>query len=153
VKSPPNEKVGRRHSTPLLVPKTISTAEARSKKDHSYKPLPTHFRHDGFNYRLIAREGNAAIYEQSCCGRSNSNVCYEIIRVKRREGFEINGRFVEPAEVYPRSESWGMDGFTLTEKEAAFRKFREIAESSNALAGFEQKETRHIENRPHDEWR
>jgi hypothetical protein len=106
--------------------KTISTAEARGKKRHSYKPLPTRFRHDGFEYRQIAREGNAAIYEQTWSGCSEPSVCYEVIRIKRREGFQIGGTFVEPAEVYPNSEAWGTDGFTLTDKDAAFAKMREI---------------------------
>jgi hypothetical protein len=47
--------------------------------------------------------------------------------VRRREGFEIDGRVVEPAEVYPNAEAWGTDGFKLTEKDAAFAKLREIA--------------------------
>ena len=42
------------------------------------------------------------------------------------EGFEIAGRFVEPAEVYPKSEAWELDGFTITDKEAAFAKLREL---------------------------
>jgi hypothetical protein len=127
MKSPLKEKVGRRHSAPLLVPKTISTAEARSKKDHSYKPLPTQFRHDRFDYRQIAREGNAAIYEQTWSDCHNPSVCYEVIRIRRREAFQIDGRFVEPAEIYPKSEAWGTDGFTLTDKDAAFAKLRELA--------------------------
>jgi hypothetical protein len=124
--SQPTENTQRWHSTPLLGPKTISTPEARGKKRHSYKPLPTRFRHDGFDYRQIAREGNAAIYEQTWSGCADPSVCYELIRVKRREGFQIGGRFVEAAEVYPNSESWGLSGWTYTEKEAAFRKLRKI---------------------------
>jgi len=89
--------------------------------------LPTRFRHDGFDYRQIAREGNAAIYEQTWSRCSNPSVCYEVVRIRRREGFEIDGRFVEPAEVYPNSEAWGVDGFTLTDKDAAFAKLRELA--------------------------
>jgi hypothetical protein len=112
---------------PSLTLKAISTGEAGSKKGHFYKPLPKEFRHDGFNYRLIAREGNAAIYEQSWSGCADPSVCYEVIRIRRREGFEISGRFVEPAEVYPNSEAWGVDGFTLTDKDAAFAKLRELA--------------------------
>ena len=107
--------------------KTRATAEAWSKKGHSYKPLATRFRHDGFNYRQIAREGDAAIYEQTWSGCSNPSVCYEVIRIRRREGFQIDGRFVEPAEVYPNSDAWGVDGFTLTDKDAAFAKLREVA--------------------------
>jgi hypothetical protein len=114
-------------SIPSLRPKTRATAEAWSKKGHSYKPLPIRFRRDGFDYRQIAREGDAAIYEQRWSGPSNASVCYEVIRIRRREGFQIDGRFVEPAEVYPNSEAWGVDGFTLTDKDAAFAKLKEVA--------------------------
>jgi hypothetical protein len=115
-----------RRSKPLLTPNAISTAEAGGKKGHFYKPLPTRFQRDGFDYRQIAREGDVAIYEQAWSGCSNPSVCYEVVRIRRREGFQIDGRFVEPAEVYPTSESWGVDGFTFTDKAAAFAKLREI---------------------------
>jgi hypothetical protein len=89
--------------------------------------LPKEFRRDGFTYRQIARKTNAALYEQSWNGCSNPSVCYEVIRIRKREGFQIGSRFVEPAEIYPKSEAWGVDGFTLTNRETAFAKFREIA--------------------------
>jgi hypothetical protein len=106
--------------------KTRATAEAGRKKQHFYKPLPTRFRRDGFNYQQIAREGDAAIYEQRWIGCANPSVCYEVIRIRRREGFQIDGRSVEPAEVYPQSDAWGVGGFTLTDKDAAFAKLREV---------------------------
>ena len=109
-----------------LTLKTCATAEALGKKGRFYKPLPTRFRHDGFDYRQIAREGDAAIYEQRWTGCAEPSVCYEVIRIRRREGFEIGGRFVPPAEVYPRSEQWGELGWTVLDKESAFCKLREI---------------------------
>ena len=33
---------------------------------------------------------------------------------------------IEQAEVYPKSEEWGVDGFTFTDTDAAFEKLREI---------------------------
>jgi hypothetical protein len=114
-------------SLPPRAIKTRATAEARSKEGRSYKPLPVEFTRDGFNYRQIARERDAAIYEQTWRGRSNGSVCYEVIRIRRRDGFQIDGRFVEAAEVYPNSDAWGVDGFTLTDKDAAFAKLREVA--------------------------
>jgi hypothetical protein len=101
-------------------------AEAGSEKGRFYKPLPKEFRHDGFSYRQIAREGDAAIYEQHWTGCAEPSICYEVIRVRRRDGFQIGGRFVEPAEVYPNSEAWGTDGFTLTDRDAAFAKLRQM---------------------------
>ena len=106
--------------------KTRATAEAWGKKGHSCKPLPTRFRRDGFDYRQIARERDAAIYEQTWSGCADPSVCYEVIRIRRRDGFQIGGRFVQPAEVYPSSGAWGFDGFTLADKDAAFAKLREL---------------------------
>ena len=106
--------------------KTRATTEAWGKKRHSYNPLPTRFRRDGFNYRQIAREGHGAIDEQTWDGCSEPSVSYEVIRIRRRDGFQIGGRFVEPAEVYPNSDAWGFDGFTLADKDGAFAKLREF---------------------------
>jgi len=114
--------------------KTHARAEGGGKKRHFYKPLPLQFRHDGFDYRQIAREGNGAIYEQRWMGCPNPSIAYEVIRIRRREGFEINGRVVQPAEVYPKSEAWGVDGFTLTDKDAAFAKLRQLASPSGEAA-------------------
>src|SRR5437016_14641781 len=116
-------------SLPSREIKTSATTEGVIKKVHSsagYKLLPTRFRRDGFNYRQIAREGDAAIYEQSWSNCPNPSVCYEVIRIRRRDGFQIDGRFVEPAEAYPSSGAWGVDGFTLTDRDAAFAKLREV---------------------------
>jgi hypothetical protein len=124
----PRTKLGHFHhrggSADRRPKKTPATAEASTKKSHSSKALPTEFRRDGFTYRQIAREKNAAIYEQRWNGSDSSSVSYEVIRIRRRPGFHIGGRFIEPAEVYPRSENWGIDGFTLTDKEAALAKMR-----------------------------
>jgi hypothetical protein len=101
-------------------------AEGGSKKRHFYKPLPTRFRRGGFTYRQIVRDDDRAIYEQSWNSPPMRSVCYEIIRIRRRDGFQIGGRFVEAAEIYPRSEDWGRDGLTLLSRQAAFEKLREI---------------------------
>jgi hypothetical protein len=121
---PPFQSAGLPQAAPGI--KTIPTAEAGGKKGPSYRPLPVEFRSGGFNYRQIAREGDTAIYEQTWSGCDDPSACYEVIRIRRREGFQINGRFVEPAEVYPRAEAWGVDGFTFTGKEAAFAKLEEL---------------------------
>ena len=105
---------------------TSPRAERRGKKGGFYKPLQKEFRRDGFSYRQIAREGNAAIYEQTWSGCVEPSVCYEVIRIRRRDGFQIGEKFVESYEAYPGAEAWGDDGFTVTDKEAAFAKLREL---------------------------
>jgi hypothetical protein len=102
--------------------KTRATAECIGKKGRCYKRLLKEFRRDGFSYRQIAREENTAIYEQTWSGCAEPSVCYEVIRIRRRDGFQIGETFVEPYEAYPGAEAWGNDGFTVTDKEAAFAK-------------------------------
>ena len=114
-------------------PKTRSTAVARCQKGRYYKPLAKEFRHHGFDHRQIAREGNAAIYEKMWRGCSEPSVSNEVIRIREREGFQIGGRFVEPAELYPNSEAWGTDGFTFTDVDAAFAKLKEVSHTPDPL--------------------
>jgi hypothetical protein len=112
---------------PPATAETRATAEAGSKKGRFYKLLTKEFRRGGFQYRQIAREGDAAIYEQRWTGCAEPSPAYEVIRIRRREGFRIGTRFVEPAEVYPASEAWGVDGFTFTNRNKAWAKFSEIS--------------------------
>jgi hypothetical protein len=91
--------------------------------------LATEFERDGFKYQQIARDGHAAIYEQKWTKCPNPTVCYEVVRIRKRDAFQINGRFVEAAEVYPSSDTWGVDGFTFTDKDAALAKLREVAKT------------------------
>jgi len=107
--------------------RTPATVEAWRNKRHFYKPLPKEFRRDGFQYRQIVREKNGAIYQQIWNGCPNSSIAYEVVRVRLRKGFRIGGRIVQPAEVYPRSEAWGTDAFSYTNKDAAFAKLHELA--------------------------
>lgn len=115
-----------RQSVEASSTKRCATAEGGSKKGHSYKRLPAQFRRDGFTFRQIAREGEVAIYEQIWNGCRNPTTSYEVVRIRRREGFQIDGRFIGAAAVYPNSEAWGTDGFTVTDKEAAFAKLRQM---------------------------
>ena len=127
---PSGQKRGRSFVGGLIPPssrKTSARAEARTKERHFYKPLRKEFRRNGFSYRQIAREGEVALYEQCWTDCPDPAICFEVIRVRQREGFRIGGRFVEPAEVYPRSELWGVDGFTVTDRKKAWDKFFEMS--------------------------
>jgi len=116
-------------SGPLLLPsstnKTLSRPLLDSKEGRFHKPLAPEFRAQGFDYREIAREGEAAIYEQTW--RGSSKIAYEVIRIRRHDGYTIAGKHIEPAEIYPSSEQWGMYGFTLADKDTAFAKFRSLS--------------------------
>jgi hypothetical protein len=112
-------------------------AEGGTKKGRFYEPLEKEFHRDGCQYRQIAREGDAAIYEQAWLGCAEPSPSYEVIRIRRREGFQIGRRFVEPAEVYAPSKLWGVDGFTFTNRNTARDKFFEISLEEPARKGRE----------------
>jgi hypothetical protein len=114
-----------RDSIPAPARKTRARAEGGSKKRRSYKPLPKEFRRDGFDCRQIYREGDFAIYRQTWKGNEHS-AAFEVIRIRRRDGFQIGEKLIQPYEIYPNSDAWGTDGFTVTDKEAAFAKLRDI---------------------------
>jgi hypothetical protein len=107
--------------------KTHARAEGRTKKGRFYRPLPTEFRRNGFDYRQIAREGDDALYEQRWTGCGEPSPSYEVIRIRRRDGFQISEKFIEPYEVYPNSDTWGVNGFTFADRNKAWDKFFEMS--------------------------
>ena len=128
--TPSGQKCGRSFVGGPIPPssrKTSAAAEGGTKKGRFYKPSQKEFRREGFNYRQIAREGDVALYEQRWTGCPDAAACFNVIRVRQREAFQIGRKFVEPAEVHPASERWGVDGFTLTDRNKAWDKFFEIS--------------------------
>jgi hypothetical protein len=103
--------------------KTSAALTPSLKKGH-YKPIAKRFCHDHFTFRQIAREGDLAIYEQTWNGCENPSVAYEVVRIRRQEGKWIKDKFLPAREIYPTSRKWGLDGFTLTDKERAFAKLK-----------------------------
>jgi hypothetical protein len=106
--------------------KTRPSPDGGCQKGH-YRPLPKEFRRDGFHYRQIKREGDVVIYEQAWLGCAEPSLSYEVVCVRRREGFQIADRFVNAAEIYPNLEAWGVDGFTFTNRNKAWARFFEIS--------------------------
>jgi hypothetical protein len=140
VSSPRTQKrapAGVRDLMPAPIGKPRSTAEGGSKKGRFYKLLAKELRRGGFQYRQIARERNAAIYEQAWPGCAEPSPSYEVVRIRHREGFQIGNRFVRAAEIYPNSEAWGVDGFTFTNRNKAWDKFFEISLEEPARRGKE----------------
>ena len=107
---------------PPVTVKTRARSKGGSEKSH-YKPLPKEFRRGGFTYKQIARERDATIYEQTWNGCRNPSVSYEIIRIRRRDGFQIGEKLIQPYEIYPNCDAWGTDGFTVTDRDKIWAKF------------------------------
>jgi hypothetical protein len=99
--------------------------------------LPKEFQRGGFQYRQITRRGHVAIYGQDWIGCTEPDRSYEVVRIRRREGFQIGNRFVDAAEIYPNSEGWGVDGFTFPDRNKAWDKFLEMSLEEPAKTGKE----------------
>ena len=124
-------------SSPASAQKTSATAEGGSKKGRFYGLLKKEFRRGGFQYRQIARNKDAAIYKQTWRGCAEPSPSYEVVRIRRRDGFQIGNRFVKAAEIYPNSEAWGVDGLTFINKDKAWARFFELSLEEPARRGRE----------------
>lgn len=81
------------------------------------RPLATTFTKSGWNHEQIFRDGNIAIYRR--WKDAGLPPHFETIRIDSHNGYEIGGKWIEPAESYPSEKSWGLYGFTFpTEAES-----------------------------------
>lgn len=83
------------------------------------KIIETQFTSNGFTHKQIVREGDLAIYEKNKTDGQYKGG-YEVVRIKRHNGYTIAGVFCPPSEMYPSNSVWGVDGFTATSKQEAF---------------------------------
>lgn len=88
------------------------------------KILPKKFSKKGFDYKQIKRDGMKAIYEQS--KPDHESVSYEVIRIGQHDGYDLGGSHIDPAETYPGSSQWGVNGWTYRDLESAERKYKKL---------------------------
>jgi len=101
------------------------------KRSHRHRPqmttIPTSFTKHGFTHTLKHREGEWCIFERIKGGVTH----YEVIRPVIADTEYKDGVWQKcgPREVYPCSESWGVNGFTkLT--------YQDALDKVSALHGF-----------------
>lgn len=89
----------------------------------NYKPLSESFTKKGWDFKRVDREGNVAIYEVS----KGNFISYEVILIQKHNGIKYpNGAYCEPAEFYPPSSSWGINGFTYRSLTNAREKYKSL---------------------------
>lgn len=94
------------------------------------KKLDKEFESAGFKYKQIHRENMYAIYERRYINTPN-NVHFEVIKIQSHNGIIIAGNKIAPSEFYPSSNSWGVNGFTCTSRENAYKRYdRMVKEDS-----------------------
>ncbi len=87
--------------------------------------LPQWFKEAGFDYTLLDRHGDIALLLQTRADWKTPH--YEVVRIRHTRAGCINGKSWPAREAMPRSESWGIDGFSFLSLEQARAKFRAMA--------------------------
>ncbi len=92
--------------------------------------IPSDFTERGFFHQELKRNGEWRLFERS----RGTSVHFEVVRIREKPEREVFGKTVAATEVYPPSESWGSDGFTLNTLDSALRKLEMVAERTDALS-------------------
>lgn len=84
------------------------------------KPLPSSFTKNGFHHALIERSGLLAIYRR---WKRPENPHFEVIKIREGRAFEMDGKQLEAAEIYPDATKWGKSGWTFSGEDCQSRAF------------------------------
>ena len=90
------------------------------------KILEDNFNSKGFGFSLLKREGDVAIYKKTLEDSAVDAHTYEVVAIKRHNGYEIAGVKMPPAEMYPSDRQWGDWGHTCTNREDADKRFIQL---------------------------
>ncbi len=94
-------------------------SKTTTKDSSTYRFLPHTFRDKGYEFHQEKRTDSWAVYKQQRVDNGKV-VAYEVVRIQRFPETRFpDGSVSPPREAYPRSESWGTDGWTFRTLEAA----------------------------------
>lgn len=93
------------------------------EENTAFRKLPEKIRKNGFDYQLIRRIDDVAVYSQSDEGKL---VAYEVFEIRKAEAGEFMGKTVEAREKMPSNEEWGNNAFTVHTLDRAFQYVKEI---------------------------
>ena len=96
------------------------------------KEIPTTFRKSGFDFRLLMREGDVALFRKTKRGPKFES--FEVVIIQRHERFTVGGNQIEASEHLPYSEEWGVKGWTYSDRLSAEHKICELRDSMKRLA-------------------
>lgn len=88
-------------------------------------PLSTTYRRNSYDFELVDREGDVAIYAQ-IDPDSKRQVAFEVFEVMKFPEREMFGATVSAREATPSNEQWGSHGFTVWTLDAAKSKQSEL---------------------------
>lgn len=93
------------------------------------KLLPETFRKDGFDFKLVRREGRFAIYTKT--KPTYKTPSFEVGVIRRNKARTAFGRDFEDSESWPSSEEWGVRAWTYTNLDDSVRRLESLC-SQNA---------------------
>src|SRR5258708_2418142 len=94
------------------------------------RTIPAAFNQDGYDHKLVVRCGRSAIFSKS---RPLGPIhCFEVVRLEYRGAETIRGTNYPARECYPRSEDWGVAGWTCMTLEAARKKMGKLKDGASA---------------------
>jgi hypothetical protein len=95
------------------------------------KEIPSRFRKNGFDFKLLMREGDIGLLRKTKVGLKYES--FEVVIIQRHETFIIKGKLIPAAEHLPSSEQWGVKGWTYSDRMSAERKFDELRDHIKAF--------------------
>jgi len=87
------------------------------------KKLEKSFKKYGDQFKQILRKGKYAVYQRTSKAGSRA---FEVIKVSQHNGYKLGKNFIEPAEIYPGSSLWGIQGWTIVNKNDAEQQFNNL---------------------------
>lgn len=105
--------------------RTVKPGDVPNQPFH--KPLGNEVEQGGFLHKLVKRENDIAIFSKE---RIEKNWCdfyyagYEVIIIKRHNGYTLGGVYLPPSETYPCTSLFGILAWACMTLEAAEARFR-----------------------------
>ena len=85
-----------------------------------YRPIASQFRSDDYQFYLLSRQGDVALFAKH---KGLHVVSFEIVRIQKREAHEAFGKHFDACEAMPVSEDWGTYGWTHPHWDKAWELF------------------------------
>ena len=89
------------------------------------KTLPNTFSKNTFDYQLVSRDGDVAIYSQTM-PETGKLIGYEVFEVLKKEAFSLNGYDYPAKEAVPSTTQWGQMAFTVFDLSRAKQRQAEL---------------------------
>ena len=86
-------------------------------------PLPQNLTYNHYGYTQVLKGKRYCLYEQR--GVANMR-CFELFEIKVLEPMELNGKYYEEREVFPKNEDFGKTAWTICDYDKALAKFNEL---------------------------